>query len=151
MVHPRAEADHFQRLLRRHRVPRDAGDERDILAGGEAGDEIVELEDEADAVPAEERERFFLRAVERPALVNEVPGGGHVEAAEDVEQGGFPAAGRAEQADKFTGVELDIHAVQRDHIELAGVIDLPHAAGLEDDPGGNRRRGEVGIHRAGGA
>ncbi len=150
MVHPCAEADHFECFLGRHRVAGDAGDERDIFPGGETGDEVVKLEDEANAVSTEEGERVFIRAVERPAFVDEISRSRHVEAAENVEQGGFPAAGCAEQADELAGVELDVHAVEGDHVELAGVIDLADTARFEDDARGNRRWSEDGIHRAAG-
>ena len=49
---PVAEADQLQRFLRLHRIARDLGDERDVLARRQARDEIVELEDEADVLAA---------------------------------------------------------------------------------------------------
>ena len=79
-------------------------------------------------------------AVELPALVDQLAGGRHVQPAEDVEQGGLAAAGRAEQADEFAGVEFEVHAVQRHHVHLAGVIDLAQLPRFEHDPRGNRRR-----------
>ena len=56
----------------------------------------------------------------------------HVKAAHDVQQGGLPAAGRTEKNDELACVEFDIHAVERHHVHLAGVIDFAQAAGLED-------------------
>ena len=50
VVHAVAEADQRQRLLGRHRVVGDLGDQGDVLARGEAGDQVVELEDEADVM-----------------------------------------------------------------------------------------------------
>ncbi len=50
VVQPVAEADQRQRVLGVERVVGDVGDERHVLARGEAGDEVVELEDEADVL-----------------------------------------------------------------------------------------------------
>ena len=41
----------------------DLGDQRDVLPGGQAGDQVVELEDEADVLAAVPRERALVRAV----------------------------------------------------------------------------------------
>ena len=139
VVHAGGEADQFERFLGGHRIARDAGDEGDVFAGGEAGNEVVKLEHEADAVAAKEGERFLLCTVERPAFVDEFTRGGDIQPAEDIEQGGFPAAGRTEQADEFAGIEFEVHVVQGDHIEFAGVIDFAHAAGFKNDAGGGGR------------
>ena len=53
MVAAIAQLHEGERFLRVHRVARDVGDQRDVLLRGEARDEIVELEDEADRVAAE--------------------------------------------------------------------------------------------------
>ena len=53
--------------------------------------------------------------------------------------------------DEFARVKIEVDAVQRDDVDLAGVIDLANAAGFENDAGGfRRRRGNCGIHRVAG-
>ena len=55
VIHAGAEPDPVQRLLGRHRGGRDLGDERHVLARGERGHQIVELEHEADVRAADTR------------------------------------------------------------------------------------------------
>ena len=50
MVLALLKADESQRLVRRHGIARDFRRQRDVLPGGEARDEVVELEHEADVV-----------------------------------------------------------------------------------------------------
>ena len=49
------EPDAFERFLRRHRIFRDLGHQCNILACGQAGDKIVELENEAHMIAPESR------------------------------------------------------------------------------------------------
>ena len=48
-----------------HRIVRDFGDERDVLQRREAGNEIVELEDEADVMPPIARKRGLVQETDR--------------------------------------------------------------------------------------
>ena len=50
MVQARAEVDQFQRGFGRHRVAGDLGNQPHVLPRGQARDQVVELEDEADAL-----------------------------------------------------------------------------------------------------
>jgi hypothetical protein len=116
------EADERERLQglgsRIHRVVGDVGDEGHVLARGEARDQVVELEDEADVLAPVTRERVARRRpVERasPRYQLTLARRGHVEAAEDVEQRRFAAAGGAEQHDELAVEELEIDAAQRLH------------------------------------
>jgi hypothetical protein len=52
VVETLTQAHQAQGLLRRHGIAGDLGDDGDVLAGGEARDQIVELEDEADGLAA---------------------------------------------------------------------------------------------------
>ena len=60
------------------------------------------------------------------------PVGRHVEAAEDVEERRFAAAGGAEQDDELAGEQVNIDAAQRLHLDFAHAIDFGEAAGLEN-------------------
>ena len=67
MITRSVEPDELQRVLRRPwGARRNLGDERHVLACRQAGDEVVELEDEADMVAAVERE---VALVERGELL----------------------------------------------------------------------------------
>ena len=112
MVQTRREPHHVQRLFGRHRVAGDLRDERDVLARREAGDEIVELENEPDAVSAVARELSLVRVGEIDVAIPELAGSRHVEAAKLIEQGGFSTAGWSEQHDEFAGVEIQVHSGQ---------------------------------------
>jgi hypothetical protein len=50
MIESVLKADKRQGFGWLHRIVADLGDQRDVLTGGERGDEIVELEDETDAL-----------------------------------------------------------------------------------------------------
>ena len=70
MIHAVFETDKRQRLVRAHRIFGNLGDQRDILIGGEARDQIVELKHKADMFAAIGRqpaiiERGQLKVLER--------------------------------------------------------------------------------------
>ncbi len=52
MIEAIAEADQSQRVVRQHRRLRDLGHQRDVLARGEARNQVVELKHEADMLAA---------------------------------------------------------------------------------------------------
>ena len=109
MIHAIVEFDERERFLRRHRVARDLGDQRDVLLRRQARDQVVELEDEADRVAAESGEFVLVGAGQVDPAIGERAGGRHIESAEDVEQRGFSAAGRAEQYNELTFIKLEVH------------------------------------------
>ena len=129
---PLAQPDHAQRLGGRHRLGGDVGDELDVLARGQAGNQVVELEHEADMLAAVLRQ---LALVGRGEIVIAIADGsrrGHVEAAEDVQQRRLAAARRPEHDDELGLKEVEIDAAQRVHVDLAHVVDLGQAACFED-------------------
>ncbi len=60
MIKARAEIDEIQGVLGLHGVGGNFGDQTNILAGREAGDEIVELKNETDAFPSKAGELIFI-------------------------------------------------------------------------------------------
>jgi hypothetical protein len=54
--------------------------------------------------------------------------GGRVQAAEDVEQGRFPAARGPQQHDELALVDLDVQRAQRRHFHFSHVVSLGQAA-----------------------
>ena len=161
VVHAIREFDERERGFRRHRVARDLGDERDVLPPGEAGDEIVKLENEPDGIAPEAREFVLVRTGKVVAAIGERAVGRRVESAEDVEERGFSRAGCAEQDDEFAAVKIEIDAVQRADFRLAARVNFRQPARREKrfarGPAGRRtwrlaERGRGcrdGIHWAG--
>ncbi len=121
-----------ERLVGAIGVSRDLGDERDVLARGEARDQVVELEDEADVLAPVARERGLVGEREIVIAVVHVAAGRHVEPAEDVEQRRFAAARRAEQHDELALVEVEVDPAERDDVDLAHPVDLRQASRAED-------------------
>ncbi|MFM1942992.1 MAG: hypothetical protein RI897_1974 [Verrucomicrobiota bacterium] len=60
VVEPGAEVDHVEGVFRGERMVGDFGDQADIFAGGEAGDEVIELEHKADRIASEAGECVFV-------------------------------------------------------------------------------------------
>ena len=56
MVQAFPQIHHPKRFFRIHRVRRDFCDQSDVFHGRQAGDQIIELEDEPDMLTAEARE-----------------------------------------------------------------------------------------------
>src|SRR5690625_32000 len=133
VIHAIVEPDDLKRLLRCHGLARYFGDDGHVLAGGQAGDEVVELKDEADVVASVIRQSRFVGVGEVDVAVHDAAAAGRIEAAEDVEEGGFAAARGAEQHDEFARVEVEIDAPQRVHLDLTHIVDLREVAHLKDD------------------
>ena len=94
-VHP--VADHLPRELPAvpaRRLVAQAQRQRDVLGGGQRGEEVEELEDHADVVAPECRSLLVLEGVDVDALDRDRPAVGWLEAAEHVEQRALPAAAR---------------------------------------------------------
>ena len=143
VIETMVEADHPERLLRRHRVLDDLGDERHVLARRQARDQVVELKDESHVRPAILGELRVVRRRQIVILVDDLARGRHVESAEDVEQGGLARSGRTEQDHELARKQVEIDAAERLHGDLAHLIDLRQRARRED---GNIRRIRNGEH-----
>ena len=141
MVEPVAQPHQPQRLFRAHRRGRNFGHRSDVLACGEAGNQVIELEHEADVLAAKTREFGFGRAGQHVVEITHLAAAGRIEPAEDIQQRGFAAARRAEQHHQFTTIEREIDAAQRMHLDLAHAIDLGQSVG--DENGGMR---VIGCH-----
>ena len=71
--------------------------------------------------------------------VHDVPGGGGVEAAQDVEQRRLAAARRAQQHDELAGRQREVDTAQGVHRLCANRVDLRQA------PGDEHRRQRHGV------
>ena len=84
----------------------------DIFASGKHGDEVEGLKDEADLLPAEERSlgRAELRSVS--TVDEDVTAGGLIDAANEIEQGRFPAAAGTGDGEEFASIDAEAHIVE---------------------------------------
>ncbi len=132
MVHAGGEADEVEGFFGLHGGLRDFGNGGDVFEGGEAGDEVVELEDETDVETAVLGELGVVGGGEIEIAVEDLAGGGTVKTAEDVEESGFAAAGGAEEDHHLAGEELDVDAAKGVDLHLAHVVDLGDGVCAED-------------------
>jgi hypothetical protein len=108
----------------------DGGDEA-VFFEGEIGDEVVELEDEADFV-AQEMEAAAM-AVELDAVDRDAAAVGLVETAEEMEEGALAAAGGSAESDGLACDGFEVHALEDGDGTI--VVALPDFGGAEDDGG----------------
>ena len=97
--------------------------EHDVLERREVGDQVELLEDEADLVGAEAVEFGGGHGGDVDAVDLELAGGGAVEAAEEVDEGGFAGAGGAGDGDPLAGDDGEGGVVEgADDAAVAGVL-----------------------------
>src|SRR5215470_4305530 len=124
MVSAVVQADERQGLVWTHWLVRDLSYQRDVLISGEARDQIVELEDEPDMLPAIGGERAVIEPGQFEVLEEDAAAGRLIEAADDVQERRFSAARWAEQHDHLAGPNIEIETVQRMNFDLAGNVGL---------------------------
>ena len=104
----------------------------DVAHGGERGEKIEALEDEADLGAA----HFCAFGVgefgEVGAVDEDGAGGGVGEAAEDVEEGGFSGAGGADDGDELAGFDGEVDVAKGGDLEFAGAVGLAEVLGEDD-------------------
>lgn len=107
-----------------HGVLGQVGDDRNVLSCRKAGDQVVELEYEAHVFAAKPGERPVIRAGETMVEVPDIASGWGVESPKDVQERGFPTAGRAQQHDELPGKQVQVDTTQGMHLHLSHAIDL---------------------------
>jgi hypothetical protein len=112
----------------------------DVFGGGEDRDKVEGLKDEADLLAAENRGLRRAEAGGVCALDEDAAGGGLVNAADEVEEGGFSAATGARDGEKFATVNCEAEAVEGGD---EAMVEGEAAGDLLDTDEGVRR-----IHRA---
>jgi hypothetical protein len=99
------------------------GGHADVFLDGEVGDQVVQLEDEAEVAAAEEQAVVLARGVE--AADGDFAAVGAVEAAEEVEERALAGAGGAPEGDDLAGVDGEADLVE--HGDAARVVALGDA------------------------
>jgi hypothetical protein len=137
------QTDQRQGLLRRQGRAHDVGYQRDVLARGEARHQVVKLEDEADTLAPEGRERPLVEGCQLEVVKVHLAGGRHVQPADDVEQRRLAAPRGPQEYRELAVEQLEVDAAQGVHRHLALAVDLGHAARDEGAPalGSGRPRG----------
>jgi len=88
------------------------GGEEDVFFGGEGGNELVALEDEAEFAAAEESERVFGEADDFFSVEEDAAGGGVIEPGEEAEEGTLAAAGGSHDGDELPTGNVEIQSAE---------------------------------------
>ena len=104
----------------------------DVAHGGEGGEKVEALEDEADLGAAHFGALGVGEFGEVGAVDEDRAGGGVGEAAEDVEEGGFSGAGGADDGDELAGGDGEVDVAEGGDLEFAGAVGLAEVPGEDD-------------------
>lgn len=145
MIESCAESHHVESIFWSHRVVGDLGDEADVFARGQAGDEVVELKNKTDGLAAILRELLFVGGGQVGVAVAQFARSGEIETAKLIEQGGLAGAGRAEEDDEFAGVEIEVDAVEGADLRGAFAVDFGQPADVKNFAATVGASGRVGC------
>ena len=134
------EVHQTERVHRSHRIVGDFGDERDIFPRGQAGDQIVELEHEADVAPAVGGQLCLVGPGQVGVPVEHLAARRHVEPAENVEQRRLAGARRTQQNDELAFRQFERYVAQRMHVDIPNMVGLRKMRDFEDWHERRRRR-----------
>ncbi len=102
--------------------------QRDVLLGGIGGQEVEELEHEADPPPPEDGDLVVAHAGDGRPVDDDLARRRHVETAHQVEQRALPRAARPHDRHELARRDVERHAGQRAHLGLALAEDLVDVA-----------------------
>ena len=86
--------------------------QHDVLDTGEHGQELEELEDDADVAPAPLGHGTFAQVVDGRAVDEDLAARGPVDAGDHVDERGFAAAGFADHGDELAGADAQVDVAQ---------------------------------------
>ncbi|MPN17680.1 hypothetical protein SDC9_165035 [bioreactor metagenome] len=109
-------------------------DQRELHVGkcAHAREQVEVLEDETDLLVSDFRQFFFGILLNRLSIEDIFAAIRHIKTADDVHQGALSAAGRANNAYKFTFADGQVRAVQRAHFLSTDRIHLCDAGHGDD-------------------
>ena len=140
MVLARGQADQRDRLVHRHGMVGDVGHQRDVFRDRQAGDQVIELEHEADVAAPVGGQLGLARPAQVLLAEQHRARSGGIESAQDVEQGRLAAARGAQQDDELAAPDLQVDLAQGLDGEFAAAIGLAQSV----DAKHRRRRGGGG-------
>ncbi len=97
----------------------------------QARNQIVKLKHKTNVFPSIARQGPIVELGKLLAFVKHRASARHIEPAQNIEKRTLAAAGGPEQNHELTRVELQVHAPQSVHLDLAHMVDLREAASLE--------------------
>ena len=132
MIHALGEADETERVFGRHGIGADLRDERDVFARGQARDQIVGLENEAD--PAIAKTRQFQRRKRRQisAIEPDFPRRRRIQPAQQMQQRALARARRAAHGQKVAAGDCQVNLPQHVKRSLADEIRFSDGAGVQE-------------------
>lgn len=117
----------------------------DVFEGGELGEEGLDLPDEADVAVAEIGEVAVREGGEVGAVEEDPAGGGAVEAAEEVEEGGFAGTGGADKCDTFAAADGEVEITEDGDGSAGGLIGFFQTFDADDGIGWGRFHQEMKL------
>src|SRR5207248_1825749 len=102
----------------------DIGSDIDVAGSSQRGQQIEFLEDKADAAAAETGTLGVGQSAEILAIDHHPAVRGAGEAAQYIEEGGLPAARRADDGDELALLYREGDTAQRRHVHLTDAVDL---------------------------
>ena len=132
MIQPLAQSHHCQGLIGRHRVGCNIGNDGNVFARRQAGNQVVELEYKAHMLAPEARQPSVSGMRQVFAVVPDMTAAGHVQPAQNIEQGRFPTARRPKQNNELPCAQLQIDASQGVHLDIAHAVNLRQALRPKD-------------------
>ena len=117
----------------------DVARDLDVAFGGQRGQQVEFLKDEADFRAPQAGAVGVGQLGEVDAVDDDAAGVGVREPAENVEQGRLAAARRADDGDELTLLDFERYASQGRHIDFADAIGLAHVLSLNHPPHANLR------------
>ena len=111
-------------------LPGQVGRQRDVLAGGERGDEVERLEDEADPVAPHLGQALVVEVADVEVADEGLPRGRAVEAGHAVHQRRLARPRRAHDGGEAAALEGHVDAGQGVHRRLPGAVRLAQVDGV---------------------
>ena len=107
-------------------IPRELRCQFHIFQRSEVLDQIVELENKADLVPAVFCELFSVVGGDFFSVEKDGAGGERIHSSENVQNSSLSGAGRADDHAEFTFFDDEIRTVQRGDLYFPALVDLFH-------------------------
>ncbi len=118
------------------------GGQFDVVGDGEVGDQVEELEDDADAAAPENRPAGLAVLVDPLTAQPQLPAVGPLEAADQVQQRGLAGSRRPGDRDELARVDGQVHPAHGVDRRAFAVVRLGQALGTDD---GHDRSGGGGV------